>query len=536
MDTTAQGYLAFTLLIGALLAIPITWMLLRRYYRRIIALMQQQKGEAPARETPTPGSGTKMPFTLSILDGKKKRKGSAPWQERNRTVRWIYLVAIFMFSVAHALVYLTASDIELLPGRMTIMALIYFWPFFLVWPFISGMSRKQWLAGAALYVVVYLGLGLYFQEEPDPGQLIGLFFIINVLPSVLVFLFLSPRLRAAGVVVLVLVTLAVAGAYGIPSMLLDGPGLESVVNFFFQMGFDSAEQILLSLSVLGTVLGILLSWLMLVQLRGMYKHKFISDKTIIIDGVLLYYSIGLGLVVASAGIQWFVFTMLVFFVYKIPAVLLQRLFVLNKTRGLAPKRLLLLRVFALQQRSDVFFRKLSRLWRLQGPVQMIAGPDLIHSVIEPHEFMDFLTGSLSRQYLPSASAVAEKIHHLDEVPAADGNYAVNDFYCFDNTWKQALEGLAKVSDYVVMDLRSFSKARQGCIFEINALFRMVAIEKVLFIVDKTTEKPFLEQTIESACSSLPADSPNCRPGQSLPVRLYLLEGGDYDIGAFLMVV
>ena len=330
--------------------------------------------------------------------------------------------------------------------------------------------------------------------------------------------------------------MGLAGLYGVPSILLEGGAVEEVVTFFFDLGVQTAGEINAILLLTGLIAGMVLSWLMLTQLKRLYKLKYISDKTIIVDGILIYYTLGLSMGLAIAGLKWFALGLAVFLLYKAFSVVFTRLLLVGKVRGSAPKKLLLLRVFALQKLSDRFFRKLSRLWRLQGPVQMIAGPDLVYSIVEPHEFMDFLTGRLSRQYLASETDVAERIQHLDEFPTTDGNFRVNDFYCFDNTWRQALEGLVRTTDYVVMDLRSFSRQRKGCIHEIKQLFALAAMEKVLFVVDKTTDKPFLEAVIAEACNEMPLDSPNYRLGETLNVRLYLLEGEDYDIRYFLSAV
>ena len=52
--------------------------------------------------------------------------------------------------------------------------------------------------------------------------------------------------------------------------------------------------------------------------------------------------------------------------------------------------LLLLRVFALGHRSERLFDALSKRWLRAGSISMIAGPDLVTSTVEPHEFLDFI--------------------------------------------------------------------------------------------------------------------------------------------------
>ena len=93
-------------------------------------------------------------------------------------------------------------------------------------------------------------------------------------------------------------------------------------------------------------------------------------------------------------------------------------------------------------------------------------------------------------------------------PDRDWRYRVNDFFCFADTWKMVLHWLVSESDAVLMDLRSFSPARAGCIFEISEIINSVSLNRAVFIVDTTTDEPFLRQTIQQAWSDLRPSSPN----------------------------
>ncbi|MEM9091403.1 MAG: hypothetical protein AAGC93_22025, partial [Cyanobacteria bacterium P01_F01_bin.53] len=59
-----------------------------------------------------------------------------------------------------------------------------------------------------------------------------------------------------------------------------------------------------------------------------------------------------------------------------------------------------------------------------------------------------------------------------------------------------------------MDLRSFSRQRAGCIFEINTLIHRVPVEQFTLLVDRTTDEAFLRETIQLAWQSQPPESPN----------------------------
>jgi hypothetical protein len=59
-----------------------------------------------------------------------------------------------------------------------------------------------------------------------------------------------------------------------------------------------------------------------------------------------------------------------------------------------------------------------------------------------------------------------------------------------------------------MDLRNLSSGNAGCAFEIRELLDTVPAERLVFVVDRTTDQAFLEQTWRDACKHLHADSPN----------------------------
>ena len=82
--------------------------------------------------------------------------------------------------------------------------------------------------------------------------------------------------------------------------------------------------------------------------------------------------------------------------------------------------------------------------------------------------------------------------------------------------------LAAHSHAVLMDLRSFSPANQGCLFELGELLNCVDLERVVFVIDASTDRRFLETSLIALWSKLSAGSPN--RGSASPVaRLLELE-------------
>jgi len=172
------------------------------------------------------------------------------------------------------------------------------------------------------------------------------------------------------------------------------------------------------------------------------------------------------------------------------------------------KTLLLLRVFALGKRSETFFGKLRKHWQYTGGIVMIAGPDLVTTTVEPHEFLDFLRGRTGRQFVSNPAEVEHRLSAIEAVPDPDGRYRIHEFFCHNDTWQMTMDRLATSSHVVLMDLRSFSPRNQGCVYELGRLLDGIDLNRVVFLVDNTTDRNFLETTVQGLWQKLSADSPN----------------------------
>jgi hypothetical protein len=185
--------------------------------------------------------------------------------------------------------------------------------------------------------------------------------------------------------------------------------------------------------------------------------------------------------------------------------------------------LLLLRVFALGRRSERLFDVLAKRWLRAGSIGLIAGPDLVTTAVEPHEFLGFVGGRLARQFVQGEADLERRLSQLDTLPDPDGRYRVNEFFCHADTWQPTMRRLAGASAIVLMDLRSFSRTNQGCVYELGELLAAVPLDRVLFVVDASTDRSFLQQTLEELWERIPAASPNrslVRPA----ARLFEVQG------------
>src|SRR5688572_14724090 len=185
------------------------------------------------------------------------------------------------------------------------------------------------------------------------------------------------------------------------------------------------------------------------------------------------------------------------------AFLAYRLSVFALLRGVSPtdavpRRLLLLRVFGYQARTESLFDRVAQAWRFHGPVQLIAGVDLAMRTADPGDLLALLNGRLVELYVSTPGEVSNRLARLDLRTDPDGRFRINEVYCYDNTWRPTLEALLDASDTVLMDLRSFSAGNAGCIFELEQLVRRLASHDILFVCDKTTDLPLLRKVLHDA--------------------------------------
>jgi len=255
-----------------------------------------------------------------------------------------------------------------------------------------------------------------------------------------------------------------------------------------------------------------IGWLVLGLLRSLYEKKCVSEQSIIVDAMWLLFGIVNSIGLVFEGRLWIFSGLAAFTLYKLVATSLFRALGIARRAKSNGHRLLLLRVFALGKRSENLYDTLGKSWRTVGSMQMIAGPDLATSTIEPHEFLDFVTGKLDRRFIDSGRTLDLRIGQMDLEPDGEGQFRVTEFFCHDDTWKLTLARLADESDAVLMDLRGFSQQNAGCVFEINEILNLVPLRHIVFVVDETTDQSFMRQTMQHAWRRLRELSPNRRPG------------------------
>ena len=252
----------------------------------------------------------------------------------------------------------------------------------------------------------------------------------------------------------------------------------------------------------------MLGWRLLVWIRNGYQHKSISDQSLAVDALWLLFASFYAVMLAFAGPGWALSAVVAFVIFKGAVEVGNKLLRSKSQSRRHNPALLVLRVFSLGKRSESLFEFVTKQWRYVGDVRLIAGTDLAMSTVAPHRFLAFVSGKLSQVFIRSEAALERSIAELDSARDADGRFRINDFFCHVDTWQTVLLRLVKSTDVVLMDLRSFARSNAGCVFEIKALLNSVPLERLVFVFDKTTDKRFLEQTLEESYGELRSNSPN----------------------------
>jgi hypothetical protein len=516
------------LVLAAIVALPVSIGLLRRYRRAVLRSMRTHAGSRTVEpllvETPTsPNRPAQREPNLAILDPVSSNIAGpevhtlysnllrAPWRAAA-----IYGAAGLCYALVMTALTLMSNQFEFLPLRFLLVFWSYAWPVVLTVNLVAVVTRRTKLATAAAYFLALAGIGgIAIAKSPalDWGQVVLLWLITNLPATLLLWAFLNRRIRAVGPLVLIFLFLALMGL-GFPlghvmAGQVDGLGAYSVIGL-----------IVLGIAVFG-----LTGWLALRWLGGRYEHKKISDQSVILDSIWLLFGVweSVSLFLGTP----FLSGLVAFATYKVVAWAGFSL-VRRESQPENSAKLLLLRVFSLGRRSERLFDALTKHWRYVGSIRLIAGPDLATTTIEPHEFLDFLTGKLARRFIDGPQTLDRRISEMDLQPDRDGRFRINDFFCRDNTWQMVLSRLEGDSDAVLMDLRGFSQENRGVIYEISELINVVPLEQVVFVVDETTDEEFLRQTVQECWERMKPTSPNrsSTPGQLRLFRFTGSHGGE----------
>ena len=535
LTVALTGQLPFILVVATVLAFIASFLLLHLYRRRVIKSMRQRStsellktsGYLPPEPEHKPNEA---PLSFNFVDrditgaGKEAEKLFRSARRRRWLTALVHSVAGACFAATMTAAFLSAGKMDFLPFLFAFLTWINIWPALMAIDLIVGPSRRGRLFGLFGYFAlgaVVATVVLVKNPGLPVGQLLYLWLDFNAIPTILLLIFLNRRIRALGPLLLVFMIIGVAGATLTTSFVGNHPQLvKAVGEFSFSIGLG-ATATMIGLHVIGFIACAIIGWLILDLLRQLYESKRISEQSINVDAMWLLFGIVNSIGLVFEGYRWIASGFIAFALYKLVTAGLFGLFGVSRRAKRNGRRLLLLRVFALGRRSERLYDTLGKSWRNVGSIQMIAGPDLATTTIEPHEFLDFVSGKLDRRFIDNGRTLDLRIEQMDLAPDREGQFRVTEFFCHDDTWKMTLARLAEDSDAVLMDLRGFSRANAGCVFEIHEIFNVVPLARAVFAIDDSTDQGFMRQTMVEGWQQVKDRSPNRRlaAGKIALVRL-----------------
>lgn len=505
-----SGRLAAVVVMAAIVAYPVSRLLLSYYRRRVIRGMgtvsPTPPGELPDDAShiagvAAPHAPARVTLQAHDVDDRTRPLLYTRAERASRRTALIYAMAGLCYAIVIGASYTLSAGSPLDPFVVAFVAIISAWPAVLSANIVAVASRRERIMVVAMYGVCLITTSIYALATSSTltaGQIVMLWLLVN-LPATLVLAgFLSRSIRAVGPLVWSFMLVSLAGMTVGLDAAATGPGMRLLADFIRRTGLDASSAIL-AIALLGGVLIAPVGYLAGRWIGRRYERKQISDQSITVDamwlGFAVVHSIG---PVASGGPVWLLAGAAAFASYKAAT---WAGFRFVRTRG-APSssapRLLLLRAFSLGRRSEQLLDQLARKWRYVGSIQLITGPDLATSTIEPHEFLDFLRGRMSRLFIDRPETLERKVAELDLEPDHDGRFRVNEFFCHDNMWRRVMLRLVPMSDVILLDLRGFSRQHAGLTFEIRQLIQSVLLERVVILVDESTDETYLQELAAGA--------------------------------------
>jgi hypothetical protein len=513
-------------LIAAGLTAPASAFLLWLYRRAVLrAMARAAGGTAPPAEANATAVGEPRPLAVSVVGNWERPSLPSFAQSAHRGASrslWraalVYAVAGLAYAIVLATPWMVFTEGGFIATRFVWLVACYSWPIVLALSLVAATSRRDRLLIGGVYYAILAAVGLWAlirNPELRVGQIVLFWLLENGPATLLLLTFLQRRVRAVGPLVLAFMLAGVTGAF--LSVTVAGSNdalLRAIVAAGDVFGLGGTGLFIL-LHVVGFAGFGVLGWWLLGWLGRRYRAKHTSDQALILDAMWLLFAVVQSIAFTFEGWAW-IFTGLVgFAAYKLVA----WAGFARTLPGSSGPMLLLLRVFSLGRRSERLFDSLSKRWLRAGSVGLIAGPDLATATVEPHEFLEFVGGRLSRQFVQGDADLEGRVAEMDRRPDPDGRHRVNEFFCYADTWQMTMRRLAGESDVVLMDLRSFSPSNQGCRYELEQLLAHVPLDRVVLVVDGSTERAFLERMLRDLWQQVPADSPNRALGQP-EVRLF----------------
>lgn len=505
------GHLPFHLVLAAILTWPTAMGLLGLYTRAVHRSMRTSASSStsamrvhPVETTVHEGrAGEAAPQALfyDLPAGTMAREAETLLSQliaRPRNAAIAYALGGVAYGLIMAAAQLLADALEFRPIRFLFLFWVFVWPVVLTVGVVAAVTRFATTALVASYFAGLLALGavsIPFNASLTWSALFLSWALNDLPPTILLAMCLSRRVRAVGPLVLIFILLALIGSDIAVSIAgSDKRYIRAILTLTEPLGLGGTSTFA-AILMFGFLMFAVMGWIALAWIRRQYQAKRMSDESVTIDAIWILFAIAHSVNLVFGHPLWALAGLAAFAAYKacVHVGLKWASGGADLTKG--NPALLVLRSFSIGRDGERLFDVVDTIWRRVGTIDMIAGIDLAHRTVEPHEFLDFISGKLSRRFIDGSAVAEQRLRERDTRPDRDRRFRVNDFFCYDDTWKMVLSRLVGGSNAVMMDLRGFSRQNAGCVFELKELARMVPLARVVFVVDKRTDEKLLAETL-----------------------------------------
>lgn len=487
----STGKISFILIVAALLACVGSAWLAHRYraeMRRLMSAPLGAQADVAAQPASEPSLAEPGPLAQPVSYADNRRAG---W----RVVGLLAALSL-LISLSTAALFLTVSMGEgaLTPGRLGLFALVHLWPMIPALGLLWRWSRWRIVGALVLWCVFCFGVMLWRSIEPRPLLLVQ-FLAIDIGPplALVALLCLGNTTRAIALWLLVpTIVLVWASIVGVDLLWWIFANRRAWLEAL--PAWIGAEAVMIAFVLLPW----LVAWWPLRRigraLGRAYAHKRLCELLVLFTAVwaitLVYQALGAASDLGAGGVVM----LLPLAWIPIGAAVFRRIV----PRPQAAPTLLVLRVFQHDAQVQHLYDHVVERWRLSGNTVLIAGTDLIGRTTDADDIFTFLDGGLSKRFIREPADVGPRLAAFDVEPDADARFRVNECYCHDTTWQDALRALVERADVALMDLRGFRARNAGCRFELATLARSARIGRVVVLTDAQTDRAIAEADVQGA--------------------------------------
>ncbi len=485
------------IVLSSMISMMFAWAVTRNYTKNMVRLMRQA---SPPDMQQTEGTPEHPP----LLNLRHASCAFPNWRQhvehRSRIALLLAAMSLLVAGTQAVLSLHFTFQVELSGWRWLVVTAAFLWPLWMSWAVLYRWPwRKLWLSLAG-WMLASLGLAFWrSSEETTIGMLILWLSGAMIVPCICMLLLTAkPRIRSIAPWLLPGSVLLVASSY------MSLQWMNTLIQFH-------PDVIIAILSVLPNAtwvwaLFLLTPWLLLLWplyraahwLADCYQKRYFSE---------LSWSVGLFWLIAISWQSLISLDNVGAINACIP--LLAWLWIPSLwwmardwlAMPTAAPVLLVLRVFQRDAEVEALFDSVIHDWRNSGNCVLIAGSDTVASTFDPADMFRFIGGQMEKQYIQTIDEIPLRIGKLERSADHDGRYRLNEFYCYEHTWKTTLRALLQCSDLVLMDLRGLRTENRGCLYELEQLAQADGIRRIVLLVDRSTDKEAARQALGEASTS-----------------------------------